>query len=323
MCADRAKKGFGFVISIMFLCGMAFGGEVSPRVIFVANDKGEYTFDTGILRGTLRQGGKSQGLSSLTHIPSGAKLDRSMGIMSHYRVFTTGKRYGTAAWDWPGTAKLLPDGAVQTTWAQSPDRPFEMTAVYRWKGIRALDVETTVTARQDLSKFESFLASYFDEAFPSPCVYISDNPGERGDPGFLLAKKSYGQWQMFPRDTQVVPIIQDGRWKLEPNPVDWAIMPRLKAPLCLRRGAAGGPAVIVMAPPEDCFAIATPCEGEAHYSLYLSLFGRDIKAGQTAKARARFIIAPAPSDDQVVALYQQYINELSSQARPADAADKR
>ncbi|MCX6874371.1 MAG: hypothetical protein NTW21_11290 [Verrucomicrobia bacterium] len=40
-------------------------------------------------------------------------------------------RYGDAAWDWPGTARLLPDGAVEVTWTADATHPFDMKAVYR------------------------------------------------------------------------------------------------------------------------------------------------------------------------------------------------
>jgi hypothetical protein len=303
--------------AVLLVSGLAAGGERAPKPVFVANDKGEYTFDTGVLRGTLRQGGKSQGLSSVIYVPTGARLDRSMGILSFYRVFTTGKRYGAGAWDWPSTAKLLPDGAVQVTWPEAADRPFEMGALYRWKDPQTIDVETTVTARKDLSRFESFLAAYFSEAFPTPCVYVREDPETRGKPGLLPARKTYGDWQMFPRDEQVLPIIRDGRWDLPPNPVNWTIMPRLAAPLCLRRGA-GNLVAVLMAPPEDCFAVATPYEGESHYSLYLSRFGCDLKAGQTAKARARLVITANLPDEQAIALYQQYMREVS--AKPPSTA---
>lgn len=321
MFANHVCKKRYFIAVVVLLCGLAFGGEVSPKLTFIADGKGGYAFDTGMLRGTLCPNGKPQGLTSVTHIPSGARLDRGMGILGYYRVFTTNKRYGTAAWEWPGTAKLLAGGAVQVTWPAAADRPFEMSAVYRWKDPQTLDVETAVTARSDVGKFESFLASYFDAAFPSPLVYVSESPEAGGKPGFLPAKKSYGDWQIFPRDAQVVPIIRDGRWQIEPNPVNWTIMPRLNAPVGLRR-AANGLTVTVMAPSEDCFAVATPCEGETHYSLYLSRFGRDIKASETVKARTRFAVASAASDEQVIALYQQYMDELSHQTRPANAADK-
>jgi hypothetical protein len=288
----------------------------SPRLAFTADGKDEYTFDTGVLRGTLRQDGKSRGLSSVVHVPSGTRLDGSMGIVSHYRVFTANKRYGTAAWDWPGTAELRPDGSVQTTWAATPDRPFEMAALYRWKDSQTLDVETTVTAREDLSGFESFLASYFNAAFPSPYVW-AHNQDSQTQSSFLQGQKSYGDWLMFTKNADGrTSLIQDGRWRLEPNPVDWTILPRLSAPLCLRRGTTSGLTVILMAPPEDCFAVAMPYAGESHYSLYLSLFGRDLKAGETAKARTRFIVAAAPSDEQLLALYNRYLKDLHQPSAP-------
>jgi hypothetical protein len=300
------------VTTTLLVAGLATGQEKSPKLAFVANDKGEYTFDTGVLRGTLRQGGKSLGLAPVIHVPTGARLDRSMGILSFYRVFTTGKRYGAGAWDWPSTAKLLPDGAVQVTWSEAADRPFEMGALYRWKDPQTIDLETTVTAHKDVSGFESFLASYFGEAFPTPCVYVRENPEAQGKPGLLPVRKTYGDWQMFPRDDQVLPLIRDGRWGLQPNPVNWTIMPRLAAPLALRRGAGNGLVAVLMAPPEECFAIATPYQGEGHYSLYMSRFGRDLRAGETARARVRLVIAPSVSDEQAIALYQQSMKELSA-----------
>ncbi len=302
------------MIATVCMTGLAAGQETSRKPAFVANDKGEYTFDTGILRGTLRQGGKSLGLAPLIHVPTGARLDRSMGILSFYRVFTTGKRYGAGAWDWPSTAKLLPDGAVQVTWPEAADRPFEMKALYRWKDPQTIDLETSVTARMDLSGFESFLATYLNEAFPTPCVYVREDPEAQGKPGLLPARKTYGEWQMFPRDDQVLPIIRDGRWGLQPNPVNWTIMPRLAAPLALRRGTGNGLVAVLMASPEECFAIATPYESEGHYSLYFSRFGHDLKTGQIARARTRLIIAAGVSDDQALAFYQQYVKELAPQA---------
>ncbi len=311
------------VIIVLLLAGWAAGQEKPSQLAFVANEKGEYTFDTGVLRGTLRQGGKSLGLAPLVHVPTGARLDRSMGILSFYRVFTTGKRYGAGAWDWPSTAKLLPDGAVQITWPEAADRPFEMGALYRWKDPQTIDLETTVTARQDVRGFESFLAAYFSEAFPAPCVYVRENPEAQGKPGLLPARKTYGDWQMFPRDEQVLPLIRDGRWGLQPNPVNWTIMPRLAAPLALRRGAGDGLVAVLMSPADECFAVATPYEGESHYSLYFSRLGLDLKTGQTAKSRTRLVVKAGLSDEQAIALYQLYMKELSLKVPSGETASAR
>jgi hypothetical protein len=286
--------------------------------VFTSAAKGRYVFDTGVLRGEILKDRLTLGLSSMVYIPSGTRLNGKYAIFSYYRVFTTDKRYGEGAWEWPSTLKLLPDGAVRITWPAKPEHPFEMSATYRLSGDAALDVETVVKAQKDLPGFEVFLASYFDAAFPTSRVYVQKNPKMQGKPGFLTAEKAFGHWQMFPRSDDVLPIIHDGRWAKKPNPVDWAIMPRMSAPIGVRQNSAGDLAVVLMAPPEDCFAISTPYEGDRHYSLYLSLFGRDVQAGQTAKAHCRMVVVAGASTDRILALYKKYMKELQGGAA-ADA----
>ncbi|MBC8869650.1 MAG: hypothetical protein H8E44_09545, partial [Planctomycetes bacterium] len=121
------------------------------------------------------------------------------------------------------------------------------------------------------------------------------------------AKESDAKWQKSPRAAKAVEITRDGRWRRPPSPVEWKIMPRLSAPLAMRRDAESGFAGLIMAPAADCFAVATPFGEESHRSLYLSLFGRDLKAGEAATARARLIIGRGISDDQAVALYKKYV----------------
>jgi hypothetical protein len=285
--------------------------HVVPSLVFTQSKDGGYEFDTGILRGRLREAGKGLGMSSAMHVPTGTKLSGAYGILSYYRVFTTNKRYGTAAWGWPSTSELLSDRAVQVTWPEADDHPFEMVAVYRFRDRSTLDVETIVKAGKDLSKFEVFLASYFHESFPLPQVFASPDTKIVGKRIFMTAKKSFGNWQMFPRNYDVVPIIHDGRWQKEPNPVDWKIMPPMAKPIALRRGQDPAPKAILMAPPDDCFAIATPYQGEGHYSMYFSLFGRDIKAGQTARARLRLVVTNINSNKEILKLYEKYMKDLS------------
>ena len=141
----------------------------------------------------------------------------------------------------PRESKLLDDGAVEVTWHTGKDRPFVLVAVYRFSGDSTLDVETIVRARDDLSNFEVFMASYFARSFPTPCVYAAPNPAAKGSSPFVRAVKSSGDWQMFPGNEKVVGVIQDGRWLKEPNPVNWAIMPGMRAPIGLRRGPTVDP----------------------------------------------------------------------------------
>jgi len=296
----------------------------SAKFAFTSNDKGEYVFDTSVLRGKLRPEGKSLGLSSVIHVPSGVRLNGRYGIFSFYRIFTTNKRYGHAAWDWPSVSKLLPDGGVQIVWPEGKDHPFEITATYRLTEETTVDLETTVKAQKDLQQFEVFLASYFHESFPAPYIYAKSYPETKAKLGFMPAEKSFGNWQMFPRDRNVLQIIRDGRWEKEPNPVKWSIMPNLSAPVSVRRNEEANLAVILMAPRDDCFAISTPYRGEGHYSLYLSLFGRDVKAGEKVRSHCRFVVVPkgvskrntAISDQQILELYQKYLKQLESHVSP-------
>lgn len=299
----------------LLLADRVVAADMSPpaRPAFTPAADGGFQFDTGALRGKLRPGGKARGLSSVVHVPTGLALDRGdkgYGLFSHYRVFTAGKRYGGGAWDWPSTARLTEDGAVEVRWPAADDRPFEMRAVYRWSAPNALDLETIVQPVKPLERFESFLASYFQEPFTQALTCASDYPRGGGQAGFRAAEKALGDWQMYPRDAAVVPLINDGRWQLPPNPVQWTIMPPLAQPICLRRDAKSGLAVVLMAPVEECFGIAMPHQAEGHYSLYLSLFGRDLKAGETARARARLLVAVGPSEKEILGRYADYLKGL-------------
>ena len=307
----------------LFLFGVAWLGPTMAAhpagLTFVPATDEEYRFDTGVLQGCLRAGGRSFGLSSLKHVPSGIRLDgASYGIFSHYRVFTTNQRYGHAAWDWPSQSTRLTDGAVRVLWPAGDDHPFELSAVYRWRSPNTLDLETSVKAHEDLPRFESFLASYFAEDFPASSVYGKKHSESEARPGFISTEQASGHWQMFPRNRDAVELIEDGRWQHQPNPVAWTIRPDMARPIGIRRHSKSGLTVILMAPPEDCFAMSTPYAGEGHFSLYLSLFGGSVSAGESATARSRLVIADSPTDAQILSLYESYMKDLAHKRNRSD-----
>jgi hypothetical protein len=267
---------------------------------------GGYTFDTGIIRGRLHHAGKALGLTEVVHLPSGRSLSGPYGLLSPYRVFSGNRRFGDAAWDWPSTTRLLDDTTVEIRWAAAPERPFELHAVYRWPNPVTVEAEFTVKAQPEMPAFELFLASYFDGAFTDPFVYVTGHPETQNQPGLLPARKEFGDWQMFPRDAAAVSLVTDGRWQIEPHPVDWAILPRLAAPLAVRRAGGAGLLGALMASAADCFAVSTPYTGETHYSIYLSLFGHDLPAGQERRAKARLVISKELSDAEIIERYGRF-----------------
>lgn len=286
-----------------FLSAMAGLAAPSTSLRFSQGACGEFTFDTGLVRGKLRAGGKSSGLTNVVWAPTGEAISGSIGLCAHYRVFTTNRRYGGGAREWPSEGEPLGDGSVKTTWPATSDRPFVLEAHYRWAARDTIDVETTVKASAELTNFESFLSSYFAPAFTNSLVYAKDAAKRLA---WIAAEQSQGVWQMFPRDPAALDIIQDGRWAIPPSPVKWAIRPDIAYPLSLRRDPASGLVVLQMAPRGDSFAVSTPHEKEAHYSLYLSQFGRTIKAGETARARARLVFGSHITEQQAVKLYRKY-----------------
>ncbi len=278
-------------------------GAAAAQPLAFRADGEEFTFDTGQLAGRLRAEKRGFGLTSVTHPPTGANLSRSVGLMGIYRVFSDGKRYGSGAWDWPSEAQLQPDGSVLVKCAAAADRPFALTGQYRWADPLTLDLAITVTPQRDLHRFEAFVASYFDGAFSNAMACVTD----KGQSKWLRAEKTLGDWLMFPRDPQAIEWIQDGRWVIEPNPVQWVIQSN-SIPLGLRRAPAAQISAAMMARSNDCFALAMPHETEGHYSMYLSLFGGDLKAGQTTHATARLQFFTQVDEAAAVEGYRRFTN---------------
>jgi hypothetical protein len=279
----------------------------STGLAFVAAATG-YSFDTGVLQGKLLDGGLSASLRPMRHVPSGTPVAGAVGLLSPYRLLTSDARFMPDGRDWRNQSRLLSTGAVEVHWMPDKEHPFDIKAEYRIAAPDTLDFSAAVTATRELRHFELFLSSYFF-GFPQSFVYVQHLPSVGEKAGFMEAVKQGGVWQMFPRDERSVQIIGDGRWNHPPNPVAWKIMPRLAAPLALRRDPQSGLTAVMMGPKDECFAVSTPQGEDGHRSLYLSLFGRDLKAGETASAHGRLVIGKAISDGKAVELYQAYCNE--------------
>ena len=314
-------RGWFFTLTLsLFAAAPLWAAE--PDLSFkAAEEAGFYDFNTGVLRGKLRLDGRAQGISELVHVPSGQEITSGgghVGLFSHYRVFSTGTRYGHAARDWPAQTEILPDGAVQAYFPPGEDHPLEMTAVYRFSSPEVLDLQTIVTPAEDMPDFEVFLSNYFAPGFDAS-VYVKPNRFAKNQPPGLQRADwnpmTDGNYLMYPRDRESVLLIFDGRWEIPPSPVQWSVNRYMAGPLAMRRHEEAGLTALVMSPPEDCFALATPYnktppDGVAgHRSLYQSLFGRDVAAGQTVSARSRLVVRTGLSDEAAIGLYEQYVEQ--------------
>lgn len=310
------------VILVSLIVSPGMGAQ--PSLAFKAAGPGLYAFDTGLFRGQLKMDGKFQGLYPLVDAVSGNDLTRPPGIFSPYRVLTTNRRFGNAARDWPTTTRLLPDGGVEVQWAAAESHPLAMTAVYRWDAPDTLDFCLTVKPQQEMPEFELFLSNYYTQGFLA-AVYAQAQSG--AGPRFVPVDRTpadRGGYVMFPRDDRALALIHDGRWKIPPSPVDWATGRRLAAPLVLRRDATSGITAAMMGLAQDCFAISSPWnpatpDAKGYRSLYLSLFGRTLPAGQAATTRCRLVINRHLGDDQVLRRYEAFVKGTTARIWGVDA----
>jgi hypothetical protein len=273
---------------------------------FEQGKTGSFTFDTGALKGILRQGGKSSGLIPMTHTASGTEISVGEGLFNHYRVFTRGRRYGYGARRWPSTAELHVDGSVEALWEATSERPFELRAIYSWTAPNILDLITIVRAEAYLEVFEVFLASYYSPSFIDSRAWASRDPRGGSRTGLVSAERELGEWLAFPRDARATEVIGDGRWALEPHPLVWTLMPSYEQPLAIRCDPGSGLTVVVMTQRGECFGVFTPYGEEAHVSSYMSLLGHDIAVGEAASAHSRLVVLLNPTEADIFGIAEAF-----------------
>lgn len=281
---------------------------------------GEFAFDTGRFSGRLAAGEKSQGIISLIDKQTGTELTKGStqyGLFSFYRLLSPDRRWGTMMWEWPKQAKLLPDGSVRIDWPAGDDHPADIAGIFRWVAPDTLEVEAVIVPKQDMPKLELFVGSYFKNdarvsVFTAPPRHSSAKPELAS---VDVTPMTLGTYCSFPKDLKAAQLVYDGRWEQGLHPVQWSISRYLAGPLAVRRDPSTGLSLMLMSRPEDCFAIGCsynqePPDGVAgHFSTYLSLFGRDIRSGETVRARARLAIARDVRAEQAIAAYEQYARQ--------------
>ncbi len=288
----------------------------TTRPAFEAGSGGAFTFDTGALRGRFQVDAGAAGLLSLVDAKSGLELTRGkgMGLLQCYRLLSVKNRYGDAIWAQPKSASLR-EGALQIDWPGSSELPARVTLELRWASADTLDATFSLTAEKPLSGLELFIGSYFADRFRNH-VYLRPALYAPGKPAFAPADAHpliVGTYLAFPRDWQSAQLFYDGRWQVGKNPVEWSIMRLYAAPLAMQVDKGSGIACVLMSRPQDCFGINMPYnmdppDGVAgHHSTYLSLFGGDFTAGQTATAHARLLVAHNLTPEQAVDAYESFL----------------
>lgn len=300
---------------------------------FEKNSYGSYSVDTGEMKGTLRdkQGtrwGPSRGFRSVVHTPTNVQISRNRGWLGHYRFLTTDNRLNPDGWDWDSKTQLLDDGTVQAKWMADKEHPFDMTAIYRFVTPSIMEVETEITAKEKLEKFQLVQSSYFGNSFNESRVYTSvdgvsvpefvevlklsdaevakrEKVGKRHERAQM--RKDYKSWYMFPSNNDAWETVMDGRWNYGPYPLGWIKMSNYAEPLALRKHDKKNLYTLTMANPDVIDTLGIPHTNEPHRSNYFVFFGDDIQAGQTVKALLRIVIDENITKEKALDYYKTFL----------------
>ena len=294
-----------------------------------------FHFETPVLRGVfvahdnrdLGKGFGRHGLRGLTYRghdlhapegPVGAKR-RHQGLLNLYRVYGGEETFGSLRDD-EAKVETLENGA-RLTWPASETRPVEISATWTLSGPAQIDVSLSATPTRDITNFEILPATYLPVQFEK-YVYLQD---EKAAGPTLLRPPANEEDQMkypfFPlsesdrkAQEQSGRIHSSWQWK--------TILPDTYASLPIVFGGNDQVQVVQFANPESVSAIcATPKPDigapeewnsvEQHSALYFSLFGRDVAAGETVRARIRLVVIDTPEDTAETHrdLYRKFLEE--------------
>lgn len=288
------------------------------RGAFVARD--ERDLKKGFARHGLR-GLVFKPTNADVHAPEGAvgAKRRHQGHLNLYRVYAGTETLGSLRDDL-AKAEELENGA-RLTWAATANRPFEVIATWRLTGPAQIDLDIVAIPTRDLSNFEILPASYCPvEMVKSVYLMGSDGP----EPKIVKTPADPEQAKLYPfypmgeaeRDAQLRSGRTESEWKWPTSIED------KNASLPIVFANDEKTEIILMGDPKSVSAVCAtprPDSGDPtewnsvgqHSALYLSLFGRDVKAGEKLTARARLVFRERTenSTQEHLQIYEEFVNQ--------------
>lgn len=283
-----------------------------------------YRFETDVVSGSYLTAGEYQGMRDLVHRPTGVQVaagESLPGLVSPYRVFGNGRRYGDVR-DRPCQVEIVAEG-LRIAQPADEENPFDLESLYSWNG-DTLDVKYTISPHEDMRRFELCIASYLSAGFRA---FVSRQSNEWGEKDSKIVPVDTNPmtdvYAMFPRDEKAASMIFDGRWDIPPYPVRWSVPAWFDLPLAYRRHAKSGVMGLTMGDPQECYTIGIsvndppedPDPANGYQATYLYMFGRDLPKGETAKASVRWVIGKDMSDEEIFARWEAFLADQPSYMR--------
>ncbi len=294
--------------------------------------KKELEFSLERISGTLNcdinnEPSKSHHFSNVIHKPTGLKIspdgDRmaGAGMLNFFRVLIEGGYLTELRVEEP-LFEPTEDG-ISFTWMPTIRRQAKVKVKFTFRQPNIIDMDMWVETLTNYPGFEILLSAYMAPGFESG-VYVAKEefgPIEGEQIRLVDQPMIHGIWPFFPRDEAGANLLTDGRhqkgrwfWRM-------AIGRRYAMPLAFF--SKNGVDAIVMGRPEDVYAVGATYKGDAenddvagHRSLYLSLFGENLKAGEGRHTQMRMIIDDFGSDaEKHKELFRSFLKDMESKPR--------
>ncbi|MFC1761114.1 hypothetical protein ACFL6U_03440 [Planctomycetota bacterium] len=261
--------------------------------------------------------------SKVIHKPTNILLSpdssrmKHVGFLNFFRVLTKGGYLSELRAE-KAHVKPEKDGAT-LTWPPTIRRQAKIIIRFTFRQPNMMDMDMSVETLTDYQGFEILLSTYQAPGFVSG-AYVATNefgPVEPEQIRVMDQPMIHGVWPFFPRDEKGANTLTDGRhqkgrwyWRM-------AIGRRYGYPMAFF--SKGDIDTILMGRPEDVYAVGVTYQGDEednladHRSLYLSLLGEDLAAGQSKRTQMRLIIDQFGSaPEKHAALYEEFLKEVKN-----------
>lgn len=271
--------------------------------------------------------GKSHHFSNVIHKPSGLKISpdgdsmAGTGMLNFFRVLIEGGYLTELRVEEP-LLEPTEDGII-FTWMPTIRRQAKVKVKFTFRQPNIIDMDMWVETLTNYPGFEILLSAYMAPGFESGVYVAKEEFGAIESEQIRLVDQPmiHGIWPFFPRDEAGANLLTDGRhqkgrwfWRM-------AIGRRYAMPLAFF--SKNKVDAILMGRPEDIYAVGATYKGDAendgvagHRSLYLSLFGENLKAGEGRHTQMRMIIDDFASDaEKHKELYRSFLKDMESKPR--------
>lgn len=317
----RPKRRYVLPLVLVLLAG-----TVGAPPVRAEGNRQALDFETPEIAGTIRLDGAYHGVSRLVDKRSGRQvIDPRYSALNLFKLMAVNLVMGQPR-QMERTIRLSSDWA-EITWPATPSHAAQLVARYEVRPPGAVDLVVTVKSSGTYPAYEVFLSSYFDTAL-QPRVYLKSRDPKSVD--LVLPELSEvfrGTVLVFPRDSMAARPCLDGRWERSEGGVPVVQMcPVRHYGYCLAMltDAEKKLAVLLMARPDDCYAISTryhAARDEDRLTTYsafdLSLVGRDMRPGDEHRVRVRLAVTPLDAKlSQPLKLYQAFLAESTPLGDP-------